>query len=50
MRTGITQPAPGPITRSQRGEPNPNRVVVSEPVDRNLEAARYLSDDQPARI
>ena len=45
----------GPITRSHRDqvrpmseeanlEPNPNRVLVSEPLDRNLEAASTFSN------
>ena len=57
---GITQSASaGPITRSRvdpagnplPAEPNPNRVVVSEQVDRNLEAAStFLYLPQIAQI
>merc|ERR1712079_278589 len=43
-------PSPGAVAGEMESLGDNARVLVSEPLQRNLEASHYLSDDQPARI
>jgi hypothetical protein len=43
-------PSPGAVGGEMEALGDNGRVLVSDPLQRNLEAAHYLSDDQPARI